>query len=148
VPGAELSAHDPAGVFVRARVFNYAVARTPWPMLGRQQTLTRRMAAGEAAVEREVPALIVQLVETITILPARSVSVNAENCPTLGKARALVEFSDYQSRTAPLRCPLEQLSSRIARARRALLQIFPAQHPRARVAAACAEYALARQFLE
>jgi len=156
VPRAELSGLTDAqrGVFVAVatEVFNYA---------GCQDTLARCLAAAQqdphavrmAALVRQlssegVPASsIVQLVESYyaSFAASERAPVNAENCPTLGKGPVtLIEFSDYQCpHCAAALAPLEHLVEQDRKGQARLCsKYFPfAQHPRARVAAACAEYA-------
>jgi len=73
--------------------------------------------------------------------------VRSDDCPQLGEKNApvaLVEFSDYQCpHCAAALAPLEHLVEQDRKGQvRLCSKYFPfAQHPRARVAAACAEYA-------
>jgi protein-disulfide isomerase len=156
VPRADLSGLTDAqrGVFlaVATEVFNYA---------GCQDTLAKCLAAGQkdphalrmAALVKQLASEgasapgIVQLVERYYAsfeTPGRA-PVNAENCPVLGKGPVtLVEFSDYQCpHCAMAVAPLEALVLRDRKGQaRLCFKYFPfASHPRARVAAACAEYA-------
>jgi len=156
VPRADLSGLTDAqrGVFVEVAtdVFNYA---------GCQDTLARCLAADQkdphalrmAALVKQlagegVPApTIVQAVEKYYASFERGsrVGLNADNCPTMGKGPVnLVEFSDYQCpHCAAALAPLELLVTQDRKGEARLCsKYFPfPQHPRARVAAACAEYA-------
>ena len=156
VPRAELSDLTDAqrGVFldVATEVFNYA---------GCQDTLARCLAAGQkdphavrmAALVKQLvtegaPAnAIVQSVESYyaSFEAGQRVSLRSDNCPTVGSGPvALVEFSDYQCpHCAHAVEPLEELARKDRKGQvRVCSKYFPfASHPRARVAAACAEYA-------
>jgi protein-disulfide isomerase len=156
VPRADLSGLTDAqrGVFleVATDVFNYA---------GCQDTLAKCLAADQkdphavrmAALVKQLstegaPApRIVQAVERYyaSFEPAERVPVSSENCPTLGKGPvSLVEFSDYQCpHCAMALAPLEALVLRDRKEQvRLCSKFFPfPSHPRARIAAACAEYA-------
>jgi protein-disulfide isomerase len=156
VPRADLSDLTDAqrGVFleVATEVFNYA---------GCQDTLARCLAAGQkdphalrmAALVKQLssegsPApAIVQAVERYyaSFEPGERVPVTAENCATLGKGPVtLVEFSDYQCPHCAMAVgPLEGLVLRDRKGQvRLCSKYFPfPSHPRARLAAACAEYA-------
>ncbi len=159
VPRAELSDLTDAqrGVFleVATEVFNYA---------GCQDTLAKCLAATEkdphavrmAALVKQLategaPAnAIVQAVESYyaSFDPGQRVSVRSDNCPTLGSGPvSVVEFSDYQCpHCAHAVAPLEQLAQKDRKGQvRVCSKYFPfPAHPRARVAAACAEYARAK----
>jgi len=156
VPRADLSGLTDAqrGVFIEVAtdVFNYA---------GCQDTLAKCLAAEQkdphaprmAALVKQLageggPApTIVQAVEKYYASFERGsrVSLNADNCPTMGKGSVnLVEFSDYQCpHCAAALKPLEQLVTQDRKGEARLCsKYFPfSQHPRARVAAACAGYA-------
>jgi len=73
------------------------------------------------------------------------VPLKAENCPVAGKGPVtIVEFSDYQCpHCAQALAPLEELVDKARKGKARLCsKYFPfPSHPRARVAAACAEYA-------
>jgi protein-disulfide isomerase len=156
VPRADLSGLTDAqrGVFVEVAtdVFNYA---------GCQDTLAKCLAAGQkdphalrmAALVKQLAgegspaATIVQAVEKYygSFEAGSRVTLHADNCPILGKGPVtLVEFSDYQCpHCAAAVAPLEHLvtQDRMGEAR-LCSKYFPfSSHPRARVAAACAEYA-------
>jgi len=156
VPRADLSelTDGQRGVFidVATEVFNYA---------GCQDTLARclgatqkdphvlRMAALVKQLASEGPTApqIIQAVEAYyASFDARQrAPVKAENCPVLGSGPvALVEFSDYQCpHCAAAVTPLEELVENGRKGQvRLCSKYFPfSTHPRARVAAACAEYA-------
>jgi len=156
VPRADLAGLTDAqrGVFVAVatEVFNYA---------GCQDTLAKCLGAGQkdphalrmAALVRQLasegfPAPpIIQAVEAYyaSFDPRQRAPAKTGDCPVLGKgAVTLVEFSDYQ-------CPhcaaaLPALEALVTRARKGQVRYcskyFPfTQHPRAFIAAACAEYA-------
>ncbi|MGE5048692.1 MAG: DsbA family protein [Deltaproteobacteria bacterium] len=159
VPRADLSDLTDAqrGVFldVATEVFNYA---------GCQDTLAKCLAAGEkdahalrmaALVKRLAsegfPAQpIIQTVERYyaSFEPKERAPVTAEDCPVLGKgAVALVEFSDYQCPHCAAALPvLEKLVEQTRKGQvRLCSKYFPfSSHPRAYIAAACAEYARAQ----
>src|SRR4051812_36349606 len=156
VPRADLSGLNDAqrGVFVEVakEVFNYA---------GCQDTLAACLGAGQrdphalrmAALVKQLasegfpaPALV-QGVERYyaSFDPGQRAQPKTDGCPTLGKGGiALVEFSDYQ-------CPhcaavLPALEALVEQERKGQARLcskyFPfSSHPRAFVAAACAEYA-------
>ena len=156
VPRADLSGltDSQRGVFleVATDVFNYA---------GCQDTLAKCLAADQkdphavrmAALVKQLatggpPApSIVQAVERYyaSFEPGQRVPVSPENCPSMGKGPvSLVEFSDYQCpHCAMALAPLEGLVLRDRKGQvRLCSKFFPfPSHPRARVAAACAEYA-------
>ena len=156
VPRADLAdlTHAQRGVFldVATEVFNYA---------GCQDTLAKCLAAGQtdphavrmAALVKQLaseghPATpIVQLVEQYyaSFDPGRRVRLNAAACPVDGKGPVtLVEFSDYQCPHCALAVtPLEELVEKARKGKaRLCAKYFPfTSHPRARIAAACAEYA-------
>jgi len=156
VPRADLADLTDAqrGVFVdvATEVFNYA---------GCQDTLAKCLAAGQkdlhavrmAALVKQLaseghPATpIVQLVEQYytSFDPGRRVRLNATACAVDGTGPvALVEFSDYQCPHCALAlAPLEELVEKARKGKARLCsKYFPfTSHPRARVAAACAEYA-------
>lgn len=101
------------------------------------------------AAEGISETLLVQAVEKYydSFAPKKRLRVRSDNCPVLGTGPiAIVEFSDYQ-------CPhcaaaLEPLHELVTKDRKGKLRLcskyfpFPA-HPRARIAALCAEYARA-----
>jgi protein-disulfide isomerase len=156
VPRADLSGLTDAqrGVFleVATDVFNYAgcqdtlakclAADQKDPHAVRMAALVKQLATDGAPAPR-----IVQAVERYyaSFEPAERVPVKAENCPTMGKGPvSLVEFSDYQCpHCAMALAPLEGLVLRDRKGQvRLCSKFFPfPSHPRARVAAACAEYA-------
>jgi protein-disulfide isomerase len=156
VPRVDLSDLTDAqrGVFVAVAtdVFNYAgCEETLARCLAGAQTdphATRMAALVKQLVSEGSPASsIVQVVERYyaSFDPAQRMRVTATNCPVLGKGPVtLVEFSDYQCpHCAQAVAPLEELVEK-SRAGKARLcsKYFPfTTHPRARVAAACAEYA-------
>jgi protein-disulfide isomerase len=156
VPRADLSGltDEQRGVFVEVapEVFNYA---------GCQDTLARCLAAGlkdphalrmaeliKQLAHEGVPATpIVQMVEKYyaSFEPRQRLKISADNCPVLGKGPvALVEFSDYQCpHCAGALVPLESLVEKERKGHvRLCTKYFPfPSHPRARIAALCAEYA-------
>ena len=156
VPRADLADLTDAqrGVFVAVAtdVFNYA---------GCQDTLAKCLAAGQndphavrmAALVKQLvseghPATaIVQLVEQYyaSFDAGRRVRLNAAACAVEGAGPVtLVEFSDYQCpHCAQAVAPLEELVEKARKGKARLCsKYFPfPSHPRARVAAACAEYA-------
>jgi protein-disulfide isomerase len=156
VPRADLSQLTDAqrGVFidVSTEVFNYA---------GCQDTLAKCLAAGQKdphalrmaalvkqmASEGPTAAQIIQAVEAYyaSFDPRQRAPVKGENCPIAGKGPVtLVEFSDYQCpHCAAAVAPLEDLVEHARKGQvRLCSKYFPfSTHPRARVAAACAEYA-------
>jgi protein-disulfide isomerase len=158
VPRAGLSDLTDAqrGTFlaVATEVFNYAGCQdTLAKCLGTGQTDPHalRMAALVKQLSADgVPAnAVVQLVERYyaSFDAPQRLTLNAETCPTLGKGPvSLVEFSDYQCpHCAAALAPLENLVQRERTGQARLCsKYFPfASHPRAQVAAACAEYARA-----
>jgi protein-disulfide isomerase len=156
VPRADLADLTDAqrGVFVNVatEVFNYA---------GCQDTLAKCLAAGQkdphavrmAALVKQLaseghPATqIVQVVEQYyaSFDPGKRVRLNATACPLEGNGPVtLVEFSDYQCPHCALAvAPLEELVEKARKGKARLCsKYFPfTSHPRARIAAACAEYA-------
>jgi protein-disulfide isomerase len=156
VPRADLSdlTDGQRGVFidVATEVFNYA---------GCQDTLAKCLAEDQkdghavrmAALVKQLcsegaPAnSIVQAVEKYygSFDPSQRVELKADNCAVAGKGPvALVEFSDYQCpHCAHAVAPLEELVEKTRKGKvRLCSKYFPfPSHPRARVAAACAEYA-------
>src|SRR5262249_23752618 len=156
VPRVDLSDLTDAqrGVFVdvATEVFNYA---------GCQDTLARCLAANQtdshalrmAALIKQLstegaPATaVVQVVEGYyaSFEPGQRVPVKGENCPTIGSGPVtLVEFSDYQCpHCAAAVAPLEALATKDRKGQVKLCsKYFPfPNHPRARLAAACVEYA-------
>jgi protein-disulfide isomerase len=156
VPRAELSgltdAQRGAFVDVATEVFNYAGCQdTLAKCLATTQTDPHavRMAAlvKQFAGEGVAAPQIIQAVEAYyaSFEPTQRAPVKAENCPIAGKgAVTLVEFSDYQCpHCAAAVAPLEELVSRSRKGQvRLCPKYFPfPSHPRARVAAACSEYA-------
>jgi protein-disulfide isomerase len=156
VPRADLSSLTDAqrGAFVDAATELYVYA-------GCQDTLAKCLAANEkdphalrmALLVRQLvsdgaqASAIVQAVERYydAFSPRNRSPVASENCPTLGKGDlALVEFSDYQCpHCAAALQPLEQLVEKDRKGKVTLCsKYFPfSSHPRARIAALCAEYA-------
>lgn len=156
VPRAELTGLTDAqrAVFVDAATELYVYA-------GCQDTLARCLGAGEkdphalrmALLVRQLAAdggqasQIVQAVERYydSFSPRNRAPVSAENCPVTGKGPiAIVEFSDYQCpHCAAALQPLEQLVEKDRKGKAFLCsKYYPfASHPRARLAALCAEYA-------
>ncbi|HZR07599.1 MAG TPA: DsbA family protein [Myxococcales bacterium] len=156
VPRADLTGLTDAqrGVFVdvATEVFNYA---------GCQDTLAKCLAAAQTdphalrmaalvkqfASEGFAAPQIIQAVEAYyaSFEPSQRTAVKAENCPILGKGPVtLVEFSDYQCpHCAAAVAPLDELVSRTRKGQvRLCSKYFPfPSHPRARLAAACSEYA-------
>jgi len=128
---------------------------------GCEDTLAKCLAAGQTdphalrmaelvkhMASEGIPATpIVQAVEKYydSFSPRRRVQVRADNCPVLGKGPiAIVEFSDYQCpHCAAAVQPLHQLVEKDRKGKvRLCAKFFPfASHPRARIAALCAEYA-------
>lgn len=159
VPRANLSeltdAERATFLEVAREVFNYA---------GCKDTLAKCLAAGQkdphavrmAELVRELvsegfPAqVVIRAVEDYyaSFDPRGRASVKAEPCATEGKGPVtIVEFSDYQcSHCAAAVVPLHELVVRESKGKvRLCAKYFPfPQHPRARIAAACAEYARAR----
>jgi protein-disulfide isomerase len=159
VPRADLTDLTDAqrGVFldVATEVFNYA---------GCQDTLAKCLAAGQkdphalrmAALVKQFcseghPASpIVQAVERYyaSFERAQRAPVTADNCAVAGTGPvAIVEFSDYQCpHCAQAVAPLEELVDKSRKGKARLCsKYFPfPSHPRARIAAACAEYARAK----
>jgi protein-disulfide isomerase len=156
VPRAELDDLTDAqrGVFiaVATEVFNYA---------GCEETLARCLASAEKdrhamrmavlvkqlASEGHPASTIVQLVERYyaSFDAGQRVRFNSGACPVVGTGPVtLVEFSDYQCpHCAQALQPLEDLVEKSRKGKARLCsKYFPfSSHPRARVAAACAEYA-------
>jgi protein-disulfide isomerase len=159
VPRADLSAlnDEQRALFlqVATEVFNYA---------GCQDTLARCLAAGvKDAHALRMAALVAQFAQEnvpaqplINIVekyyasfePRQRVKIPADNCAVLGKGPvALVEFSDYQCpHCAQAVQPLHDLVTSWRKGKvRLCSKYFPfPQHARARIAAACAEYARAQ----
>ena len=159
VPRADLRDLNDAqrGVFVAAatELFNYA---------GCQDTLAKCLAADQhdahalrmALLLKELarqgfPATpIVQAVEKYyaSFDPSQRLKLRTDDCPVAGKgAIALVEFSDYQCpHCAAALIPLEELIFHERKGKvRLCSKYFPfSTHPRARIAALCAEYARQR----
>ena len=158
VPRAQLADLTDAqrGVFVEVAgdVFNYA---------GCQETLAKCLAAGvkdphalrEASLVHELarenfPAnVITQAVERYysSFDSRHRQKVRLDNCPMLGSAGARVtiaEFSDFQCpHCAASAAPLRELVEKLEKGKARLCsKYFPwPAHTRARIAAACAEYA-------
>jgi len=156
VPRADLTDLTDAqrGVFVEVatEVFNYAGCQDTLARClaeGQKDTHALRMAALIKALcaEGARASNIVEAVESYyaSFDPAQRIQVKSDNCPTLGSGPvALVEFSDYQCpHCAAAVAPLEALVTKDRKGQvRLCSKYFPfAQHPRARLAAACAEYA-------
>lgn len=130
---------------------------------GCQDTLAKCLAKGQndphalrmaellkhLAAEGAAASPIVQAMEKYydSFAPQRRVQLRADNCPSLGKGPIeMVEFSDYQCpHCAAALQPLDQLVEKDRKGKvRLCSKYFPfAQHPRARIAALCAEYARA-----
>lgn len=156
VPRADLTGLTDAqrGVFVdvATEVFNYAGCQdTLAKCLGAAQTdphAVRMAALVKQLASEGFPATpIVQTVEAYyaSFDPTQRAPVKADNCPIAGKGPVtLVEFSDYQCpHCATAIAPLDELTSKTRKGQvRLCSKYFPfSSHPRARVAAACAEYA-------
>ena len=156
VPRADLSDLTDAqrGVFVdvATEVFNYAGCQdTLAKCLGAQQTDLHalRMAAlvKQFASEGFTSGPVIQTVEAYyaSFDPGQRAPSKADNCPILGKGSiTIVEYSDYQCpHCAAAVKPLEELVEKTREGHVKLCpKYFPfTSHPRARVAAACAEYA-------
>src|SRR6266850_1577116 len=152
VPRADLTDLTDAqrGVFVEVatEVFNYAGCQDTLARClaeGQKDTHALRMAALIKALcaEGARASNIVEAVESYyaSFDPAQRTSVKADNCPTLGTGPVtLVEFSDYQCpHCAAAVAPLEALVTKDRKGQvRLCSKYFPfAQHPRARLAAAC-----------
>jgi protein-disulfide isomerase len=159
VPRADLSelTDQQRGIFVAVAtdVFNYA---------GCQDTLAKCLAAGQkdphavrmAALVKQLASegypstAIVQVVEQYyaSFDAGGRVRLNAAACAVDGTGPVtLVEFSDYQCpHCAQALAPLEELVEKGRKGKARLCsKYFPfPSHPRARIAAACAEYARAR----
>jgi protein-disulfide isomerase len=145
---------DQRGVFldVAPEVFNYAGCESTLAQCLRapaKDAYALRMAelVKQLAHEGLPASTIVGVVETYyqSFEAKNRVSLRADNCPLLGKGPvALVEFSDYQCpHCAAARAPLEELVEKERKGHvRLCSKYFPfPSHPRARVAALCAEYA-------
>jgi protein-disulfide isomerase len=156
VPRADLTGltDEQRGVFlvVAADVLNYA---------GCQDTLAKCLASGVtdphalrmAALVKQIAhdgyaaTAIVPVVEKYyaSFEPKQRLKLRSDNCAVLGKGPiAVVEFSDYQCpHCAAAVQPLHELVTESRKGKvRLCSKHFPfSQHPRARVAAACAEYA-------
>lgn len=156
LPAVDLSdlTDEQRGMFldVAADVFNYA---------GCQNTLAQcldphvkdphalRMAAlVHQLIKDSVPAnMVVQLVEGhyASFAPRSRVTLKTDNCAVEGAGPiTIVEFSDYQCpHCAAALGPLTQLVTKERKGTaRLCAKYFPfASHPRARIAALCAEYA-------
>ena len=158
-PRAELNGLSDAqrGVFidVATEVFNYAGCQdTLAKCLGATQSDAHavRMAAlvKQLASEGFAATPIIQTVEAYygSFDPTQRAPMKAENCPSMGKGPVtIVEFSDYQCpHCAAALAPLEELATRTRKGHvRLCSKYFPfSSHPRARIAAACAEYARAK----
>jgi protein-disulfide isomerase len=137
---------------VATDVYNYA---------GCTETLAKCLARGEKdehalrmaelvkhlAAEGAPATPIAQVVEKYydSFNPKNRVQLRTDNCPELGKGPiAIVEFSDYQCpHCAAALQPLDQLVEKDRKGKvRLCSKYFPfSSHPRARVAAASAEYA-------
>jgi protein-disulfide isomerase len=159
VPRADLTGLTDAqrGVFVDAATELYVYA-------GCQDTLAKCLGANEKDPHAVRMALLVrhlvsdgapasQVVQAVeryydAFSQRNRAPVSAENCPTLGKGEvAIVEFSDYQCpHCAAALQPLEQVVEKDRKGRVFLCsKYFPfPSHPRARIAALCAEYARAK----
>ena len=159
VPRADLSGLDDAqrGAFVNVavEVFNYA---------GCQDTLAKCLAANvkdphALRMAALVKALlldggsadqVIKIVEDYyaSFDPKGRVQPQTDNCAVLGKGPvAIVEFSDYQCpHCAAAVGPLHELVTKEASGKaRLCAKYFPfPSHPRARIAAGCAEYARGR----
>jgi protein-disulfide isomerase len=159
VPRADLADLNDAqrGVFVdvATEVFNYA---------GCQDTLAKCLASGQndphavrmAALVKQLasegfPATsVIQAIEKYyaSFDDAQRVRLNGSSCAVAGKGPVtLVEFSDYQCPHCALAvAPLEELVEKTRKGKvRLCSKYFPfPSHPRARIAAACAEYARAK----
>jgi protein-disulfide isomerase len=156
VPRADLAGltDDQRGVFleVATDIFDYA---------GCQDTLAKCLASGvkdphalrmaelvKQFAHDGFPAVtIVQVVERYyaSFEPRQRLKIRSDNCAVLGKGPVtIVEFSDYQCpHCAAAVQPLHQLVTETRKGKVRLCSKhypFP-QHPRARIAASCAEYA-------
>ena len=137
---------------VAAEVFNYAgcqdtLALCLNPKIKDPHAL-RMAALVHQLVKDEVPAnLIIGLVEKhyASFAPRSRVKLASDNCPVEGNGPiAIVEFSDYQCpHCAKAVQPLHDLVTRDRKGQvRLCFKYFPfSSHPRARIAALCAEYA-------
>jgi protein-disulfide isomerase len=100
-------------------------------------------------VEGGTPSRVIETVESYyaSFDPSKRQSFKTNDCPVLGDAKApvvVVEFSDYQCpHCAVAAKPLRELVTQADKGKARLCsKYFPLQgHPRARIAAACAEYA-------
>jgi len=139
---------------VAGDVFDYAGCRdTLAKCLGPtvQDVHALRMAELVKALilEGNPPPRVIETVENYyaSFDPAKRQSFKANDCPVLGDPKApvaIVEFSDYQcSHCAVAAKPLRDLVSQVEKGKARLCsKYFPLNgHPRARIAAACAEYA-------
>jgi protein-disulfide isomerase len=156
VPRADLRDLTDAqrGVFidVATEVFNYAgcqdtlakclAAEQKDPHALRMAALVKQFASDGAAAPQ-----IIQAVESYyaSFEPGQRTRLSADNCPVLGKGPiTVVEFSDYQCpHCAAAVKPLDDLVENVRKGEvRLCSKYFPfTSHPRARVAASCAEYA-------
>ena len=159
VPRAQLADLTDAqrAVFVDAatELFVYA---------GCQDTLAKCLAKGQTdahalrmaellkhlSAEGVAASPVVQVMERYydSFAPQHRAPVRGDNCPSLGKGPLeIVEFSDYQCpHCAAALQPLDQLVTKDRKGKvRLCSKYFPfASHPRARIAALCAEYARAQ----
>lgn len=137
---------------VAAEVYNYAGCQDTLAICLNPEAkdpYAHRMAGLVKALIREgAPELVVvQAVERYydAFAPKKRVAVRSDNCPVEGKGPVtIVEFSDYQCpHCAAAVAPLAELvdTDRAGQAR-LCSKYFPfSTHPRARIAALCAEYA-------
>jgi protein-disulfide isomerase len=100
-------------------------------------------------LEGGTPSRVIETVENYyaSFDPGKRQSFKTNDCPVLGDAKApvvLVEFSDYQCpHCAVAAKPLREIATQVEKGKARLCsKYFPLQgHPRARIAAGCAEYA-------
>ena len=100
-------------------------------------------------LEGATPSRVIEMVENYyaSFDPSKRQTLKTNDCPVLGDTKApvvLVEFSDYQCpHCAVAAKPLRDLVTQVDKGKARLCsKYFPLQgHPRARIAAGCAEYA-------
>jgi protein-disulfide isomerase len=142
------------GVFidVAAEVYNYAgcdntLAQCLDPKIKDPHALRMAGLVHQLVSEGAPAQPIVQLVEKYyaSFAPKARVSLKTDNCPSEGKGPVtIVEFSDYQCPHCAAALPLLAVLVSVDRKGQVRLcsKYFPfSSHPRARIAALCAEYA-------
>jgi protein-disulfide isomerase len=155
-PAIDLSdlTDEQRGVFidVAAEVYNYAgcdstLARCLDPRIKDPHVL-RMAALVHQLVKEGAPAQPIEAVVEkyyLSFAPKTRVNLKTDNCPSEGKGPiTIVEFSDYQCPHCAAALPLLTLLVDVDRKGHVRLcsKYFPfTSHPRARIAALCAEYA-------